>query len=792
VRSVTSQYARSVRLSVLPIVAITIVFTAAVVFAFAVDGWGGGHISEFFADVAVGLIPVVLAVAFVALVYLAVRFSPNAGLKAEISPEPPRIRWLDEPVDLDEIDEFDRLPFVDRLLEIISTTSAQRSSSVIALSGPWGSGKSSVLKTVTRRLMDASGEGRTLVASVNPWRYPSADSLVHGIFAEIRAAIPRDARWSDAGQRLADVLSTAEPFGALSAPLGLDGSRFLGLAAARLRKLGSATNAHDRADSALRALRIPIVVVVDDIDRLGPQELLSLFRAIRLLGRLPYVHYVLTMDVEVVADLLRRTDLVGKRRSSAYRYLEKMIQYRLDLPALRQVDVDRIVNDAVEGALTAGGVALTRDREQELAFVYQAEIGPRLDSPRIIQKWIAHFAIPFPALARDVDFVDFVIFTWLKVAYPKLPSVLLKHKGTLFRSDDLASHLNRPDGAERDRAWRSWIKSAGVPADDVERVYSVLARLFPEVAKAQSRSSDGADLRGALRRRGIGHPDFFHRYFALAVPRDEISESQFDEEVSHAAKLDSYDTTSRLALSLRLTGRSVVERVENWVENHPDQRLGIIRWLAINYHDADHSDLFSPQQAIRGSIFRLVSEHGVVDAITTILNLPSDRALHIGALALSDAARDTTGSESVAHLIQDTVGRIAQHLSSFDVSPEALTSADRELLWLWRALDQPSVRDWFQGMVADKWSLVEGVAAILGTSRTLGVPEPVVSLTGLDHSSIEAFLGESWLREELSSPDIRSELAGDALEAGSWRHTPDTWQNRLAVARWALRQFTDD
>ena len=46
----------------------------------------------------------------------------------------------------------------------------------------------------------------------------------------------------------------------------------------------------------LDGLDQPILVVIDDLDRLQPDELLLVFKLIRLVGRLPSVGYILAFD----------------------------------------------------------------------------------------------------------------------------------------------------------------------------------------------------------------------------------------------------------------------------------------------------------------------------------------------------------------------------------------------------------------------------------------------------------------------------------------------------------------
>lgn len=80
----------------------------------------------------------------------------------------------------------------------------------------------------------------------------------------------------------------------------------------------------------------PILVVVDDLDRLTAEELLAAFKLVRLVGRFPHVHYMLSYDEHTLIVLLDHTDLVSasdERRGLDD--LEKIVQVRIDMPLLR-------------------------------------------------------------------------------------------------------------------------------------------------------------------------------------------------------------------------------------------------------------------------------------------------------------------------------------------------------------------------------------------------------------------------------------------------------------------------
>src|SRR5262249_53359783 len=61
---------------------------------------------------------------------------------------------------------------------------------VIALYGPWGSGKSSIKNMIVEAL-NGHGQPRALVAEFNPWQFANRDQLTEAFFDQIGIALGR-------------------------------------------------------------------------------------------------------------------------------------------------------------------------------------------------------------------------------------------------------------------------------------------------------------------------------------------------------------------------------------------------------------------------------------------------------------------------------------------------------------------------------------------------------------------------------------------------------------------------
>lgn len=232
----------------------------------------------------------------------------------------------DRPIVSKSEDALDRGAFASELANAIKGW-GRRDSLVIGLFGPWGSGKTSIKNLVLEELspgeVASPAPQAVTVVEFNPWQWAAQGELAEAFFHEVELAIGRDdragkskklaAKWSLYAARLkvGTTISSGLPrvlaatlilLGALGlslAPAGppLDTAAhlvsaalvFVGLILGFSRKIAEALSSafaaraevesrslwdvkRELADE-MRGLAAPILVVIDDLDRLQPQEM---------------------------------------------------------------------------------------------------------------------------------------------------------------------------------------------------------------------------------------------------------------------------------------------------------------------------------------------------------------------------------------------------------------------------------------------------------------------------------------------------------------------------------------
>ena len=368
----------------------------------------------------------------------------------------------DDPIDgVDSPDTLDRTDFVRHVVAVLGRVRRQGESSVVGLVADWGAGKSSIVNMVKGRLKKQPGEYPWLIAEYNPWSYSDLDSLIFGFFGELRNAMPDDTQWSESREHIGKLAKAVSPLGKIGGIIGLD----VGPAIERLGDLisgdVSVSAKRAKAEEVLKKLGRPILVILDDLDRLAPAELLLVFKLVRLVGRLPNTYYLLCYDEQTLLDVLRRTDLVGDDLSRAQDYMEKMVQVRIDLPPLREVQIANYVDGAISAIRENYNIELKDIDVDRIAAAYRVHLRDRLTTPRAINRLFAQVDVFYGVLAQEVNFADYLVLTFLRTSEAGVYRMLYRYKEELIRRSpgQLTGRISDHDVID---VWSERLKDAGV------------------------------------------------------------------------------------------------------------------------------------------------------------------------------------------------------------------------------------------------------------------------------------------------------------------------------------------
>jgi len=273
-------------------------------------------------------------------------------------------------------DLFGHAPFAKNLAESILRYQSS-DGLVLALHGPWGSGKSTVLNYVVHYLDQISEDNRPVVVTFNPWWFSGQENLARAFLGQLQAVLPSK---SENFKKLGELLGNfAEGVGGI-----VDLSGMTGGAGGKLGRLIQMVTKRKPKDVPALKSKIGkileeagkrILIVVDDIDRLTPDETRQLFTVIKALADFPNVIYLLAFDRNVAAKAIKQqSGLPGKQ------YLEKIIQVPFELPP-----VDRVALRAALFGRLDQIIANTPDELFDRTYwtnVFNEGIDPLIQVPR--------------------------------------------------------------------------------------------------------------------------------------------------------------------------------------------------------------------------------------------------------------------------------------------------------------------------------------------------------------------------------------------------------------------------
>ncbi len=374
-----------------------------------------------------------------------------------------------------------------------------------------GSGKTSVI-SMAREQLDRS-PNRWAVSQFTPWATSSPEALTAEFYSTLVSALP-----ANTGKELRRALG-----GCLRVASSLTGESIKGkLTSKTLQAIGdrlldepSWQTSFERASCELKKLKIPVLIVADDIDRLQPDELAALLKVVRLLGRFPGVTFLLAYDERALfANIASNWSQLGDGADTHARlFMEKIVQYPIAMPPLLHSQMNERLHAGLRSILSwyKRVVNLEDFRLDLLEDVFESQ----LTTPRSIDRYLAQLSLVMSMHAvGEVDDIDVILLTFIRVQFPDLYADLPRARRRLTGTASLRAVLERDDKAP------SFEDLLGRVPEGVDRsdAHAVLSTLFPVIA--------GKGVGTYERVNGVHSDNYFARYFIHAIPTDDVSDTE--------------------------------------------------------------------------------------------------------------------------------------------------------------------------------------------------------------------------------------------------------------------------
>ena len=426
----------------------------------------------------------------------------------------------DEPISCPSEDKFGFNPFAKTIAKCIKKLQ-KPVGSVVAIYGPWGSGKSSAINLIRFHL--GKTDPTPKIVPFQCWLYRTEDALTVGFLQELYAGLsPSLSNRSRARKSLrklgAHVAAAGDLLGVVvGATTGSFWGKFFTSASGVLENYmkndKSIESLQDDVAEALNNSKQRFLVVVDDIDRLSPDEALVIFRLIKSIGRLPNVAYLLAYDRE-------RTEKAVEERypSEGSHYLEKIVQAGFELPEPSQA---KLIEMLKKGADRIFGKS-NNSEPTHMSNVFSEVVLPEIKTPRDVLRLTYALSVTYPAVKDDVDTADFLGIETLRIFRPSVFQAVRSNKSKLLELDQM--HYYRSQEQLGNEYENEFLRRE--PKDHRSRLKFTLMTLFPYLQSVWRGARISEDEKWSQHRRACSaiHFDTYFRFSPSphTIPLSEI------------------------------------------------------------------------------------------------------------------------------------------------------------------------------------------------------------------------------------------------------------------------------
>lgn len=470
--------------------------------------------------------------------------------------------WSDESLLEPDIDG--RSAFAQAIAARIDCCVVGQSSTVFGVVGPWGSGKTTLLRAITQQLDPWK------VVWFSPWSVADVGSITAEFVSALAGAFPQSP----------DLMSRIVSYSRFGTPMlkliPFVGDTAAGLASEAIAELSKRPPWHSefaKLSDEIAKQEERVLVIVDDVDRLDGNELRSLLRVVRLLGRFENVHYLMAYDQATIDGMLSTVNATGESSE----FMEKIVQYPFEVPPVPMVirrRWTRAILDAVNPEIDRMSENQAGHRER-LVDVLSAGV----ETPRAVNRLREQiFSLSALIANAEVDILDFVLLTWLRVAHHRVWD-------DIRLNEDFYISWSKPDTNGSEKLER--IQTLIGPRGRVKPIQDALTFLFEPM------SLDGT-ITG--RRWRMQHSRYFERYFQIGLAENDVSERKVEEAL--ASYLSGRDETQSAGYFREVVFGEDLERSALALKTASDfRRNGTTTSLALLHFLSEILSSLDPEQA---------------------------------------------------------------------------------------------------------------------------------------------------------------------------------------------------
>ncbi|NTS78212.1 AAA family ATPase [Catenovulum sp. SM1970] len=346
-------------------------------------------------------------------------------------------------------DLLNRLDFANHLANVL-LLNHDDDCLTVSLEGEWGYGKTSVINLVKGALNEK--ESAPIIIEYNPWLAGKPESLIQDFLLQFSSQLNIKDNSEVALKASKELIAYSSLFSVAKLVPGAE--PWASIVEKVFSKFGNSTKKiaelkkldllgkKKKVVSAIEKIKTPIVVVIDDIDRLTPSETFQVLRLVKAVADFSGTSFLLAFDSNYLISVLDKNNIVN-----ASEYINKVIQLRVPLPVISERGMNELANVELKNLSDKNLTDRFESDQDRLSWIYHNYFKHLIKNPRELKRFFNHLRFVLEQVEGQVCFSDLfslsIIATKANSLYEHIKNSPEAYIGKRFSNDGLM--MDKPE-----------------------------------------------------------------------------------------------------------------------------------------------------------------------------------------------------------------------------------------------------------------------------------------------------------------------------------------------------------
>ncbi|MGR5380961.1 KAP family P-loop NTPase fold protein [Vibrio harveyi] len=346
-------------------------------------------------------------------------------------------------------DLLNRLDFANNLANVL-LLNHDDDCLTVSLEGEWGYGKTSVINLVKGALNEK--DAAPIIIEYNPWLAGKPESLIQDFLLQFSSQLNIKDNSEVALRASKELIAYSSLFSVAKLVPGAE--PWASIVEKVFSKFGSSTKKiaelkkldllgkKKKVVSAIEKIKTPIIVVIDDIDRLTPSETFQVLRLVKAVADFSGTSFLLAFDSSYLVSVLDKNDIVN-----ASEYINKVIQLRVPLPVISERGMNELANVELDNLSDKNLTDRFESDQERLSWIYHHYFKHLIKNPRELKRFFNHLRFVLEQVEGQVCFSDLfslsIIATKANAIYEHVKKTPEAYIGKRFSNDGLM--MDKPE-----------------------------------------------------------------------------------------------------------------------------------------------------------------------------------------------------------------------------------------------------------------------------------------------------------------------------------------------------------